>query len=176
MKSGTLILVRHAKSSWKHEVADHDRPLNRRGRENAPMMAGRLRNWLREAGIAEPRLVSSTARRAYDTACCFAEAFGIPVSDIEKTPQLYEAGEQDILQVLAKQPGDVPTLALFGHNPTFTDVIVRLAKVPLDNLPTCGFAVLQFKRPDWQAVTWGAARLLHMEFPRDHRNTPVVGN
>ena len=115
----TVYLIRHAKSSWKDlSLRDIDRPLNKRGKRDAPFM-GQL---LKEQGVQPDALISSPANRAYTTACHFAKVFGIEKAAIIKEAAIYEAWTKDILSIIQQQPLDRHTICLFGHNPTFTSV------------------------------------------------------
>lgn len=92
----TLVLVRHAKSSWKDPgLADRDRPLNPRGRRDAPEMGRRL-----AARGTPDRIVTSPALRAATTAAVIAEAVGYPEREIVEDERLYGAGSEEILEVI----------------------------------------------------------------------------
>jgi len=120
MKS--LLLLRHAKSSWKDsELEDHDRPLNRRGMYDAPRM-GQL---LAELSLLPDLIVTSTARRAISTAQLVSEASGYQ-GDIECRRALYLAGPQEYLAVLRAVRAERYRVLLIGHNPTMEDVIAAL--------------------------------------------------
>ncbi|MCS6982548.1 MAG: histidine phosphatase family protein, partial [Flavobacteriales bacterium] len=108
-----LLLVRHAKSDWsKPDLADHDRPLNKRGMHDAPLMA---RVWARQLDVPDV-LVSSTALRAAQTAKAFAKSWGIQEADIVMDPRLYLAGRRTLLDAVKNLPDEARTAALFGHN------------------------------------------------------------
>ena len=109
-----LVIVRHAKSDWSHQaLRDHDRPLNSRGKIDAPLMA-------KIGNIELPRpdlILSSSANRALTTAKSFAKVFGIPESVIEIDKKLFHASEEEILEVLSWQDDKFNTIYLFAHNP-----------------------------------------------------------
>ena len=110
----TLLLVRHAKSSWDHPgVDDHDRPLNARGRRDAPEMGRRLA----ERGLVPDRILSSTALRARTTAQLIAEGLGFDVDRIILDERLYAASADEVLRVIGEIDGDVGTAMVVGHNP-----------------------------------------------------------
>ena len=91
-----LILIRHAKSSWKNtSLDDFDRPLNKRGKQDAPIMADRLL----KRGINMDYIISSPAKRAADTAKIFAGVLSYN-SEITLTDDLYEASQNQILEVI----------------------------------------------------------------------------
>ena len=92
----TLLILRHAKSSWKDaSLADHDRPLNKRGKRDAPRM-GRL---LQEQDLVPDRIISSTAKRARNTAKAVAKACNCK-DKVELTSEFYHAGPGAYLAVL----------------------------------------------------------------------------
>ncbi len=135
----TLAIVRHAKSDWDDpSVSDHDRPLNARGRRDAPRMAALLasRPWRPEA------IVTSTAVRARTTAAEFAAAMNVP---LEEDPELYGAGAQTLLDTAIARGHDVMIVA---HNPGMSVLGRHLStKVPL--MPTCGVATFTWDEDDW---------------------------
>ncbi len=114
----TLILVRHAKSSWAYpHLSDFDRPLNGRGKRDAPRMG----RYLAERGIHADLIVSSPANRAITTARTIQEYQVSPKPRIVEERSLYHASAATILRVVQAQPDDVNSLMIFGHNPGFTD-------------------------------------------------------
>ncbi|MFM7274917.1 MAG: SixA phosphatase family protein, partial [Gammaproteobacteria bacterium] len=96
-----LILCRHAKSSWADPgMADIDRPLNDRGKRDAPEMGRRLR----ERGVAPDLVVSSGARRARATARRIAAELGIDGDAVTIVERLYEASVATWLAVIGGLP------------------------------------------------------------------------
>jgi len=163
----TLILTRHAKSDWNHPgLSDHDRPLNRRGRGDAPRMGA----FLAARYPAPQHIVSSTAVRANSTAEVLAAAFGYCVTDIQHAARLYLADVQTLLDHTRTLDDGDDAVMLVGHNPGMTDFLNRLTGAGIDNLPTCGVARIAFDIASWTEVAPGQGRLLSLDVPKDLRN------
>ncbi len=158
-----LTLVRHAKSSWDYaELSDFERPLNARGRRDAPAMAKRL-----AAELERPlRLVSSPALRAITTAHAFAEALGLVHTAIRVEPRIYEATRGSLFGVVQEQDDADMHVLLFGHNPGFSELAQLLAPCPFSEMPTCAVATLAFELPHWRDLQPRAGTLLRYEFPK----------
>jgi phosphohistidine phosphatase len=118
----TLLILRHAKSSWKEPLlADHDRPLNKRGKRDAP----RIGKLLRKQGLTPDKIISSTAKRARKTAQAVAKAGGY-VGEVESTPAFYHAGPEAYISVLCNLSDDCRRVMVVGHNPGMEELIGRL--------------------------------------------------
>ena len=163
-----LTLFRHAKSSWNNPgLADHDRPLSKRGKRDAPMMGERL-----AARRARPSaILSSTAKRALTTARRVAEALDYPLEEIRSSRRLYFAGTHEILQFIMEQPAEWPEIIVVGHNPGFTDLAnLLLPELRLDHLVTAGCVAMDFSTDDWSEIAQVRAELLYWDYPRNpHR-------
>lgn len=156
----TLLLARHAKSDWGTPgVLDHDRPLNGRGRRDAPVMARRLA----AEGVAPDRIVSSSATRALSTAEEYAAAFGLTVA---LEPLLYAASARSILAVAARLPDECAVGMLVGHNPGMSDAVGELTG-ELVELPTCAVAECTVDVDTWAELIEGSGRLIGVRAPRD---------
>jgi phosphohistidine phosphatase len=159
----TLILVRHAKSSWANAgLADHDRPLNARGERDAPIMAARLA----ERGPRPDTILSSSAKRALATADRFAEAFDMDERAVILRPEIYGAGVDDMLELVQALDDARPTVLLVGHNPTFTELVDRLTDVGVGHLPTTGVVTLELAEGPWAAAHEGLFRLVDFDYPK----------
>ena len=160
-----LILIRHAKSSWDHpDRSDHERPLNERGRADAPVMA----QWL--AGRIPPPdlLISSTARRAQETARCFARALQLSTEQCCNEARIYEASLNDLLALISALPDRADRVLLVGHNPVISTCVGHLSDGAARSLPTCAIAALSFDISSWQEITRGCARLDFLVSPKHH--------
>lgn len=158
-----VILVRHAKSSKDDPaLADFERPLNDRGRRDAPMMAQRLQR----AGLAPDLLVSSPALRAITTAHAFADVLRIGHEKISVQPRLYNASAGEILRVLQTTDERATEAWLFAHNPGISEAALRLAECPFDQMPTCACARIELKVKLWSEVLAGCGRLTLFSYPK----------
>lgn len=162
----SLTLVRHAKSSWATATLDDfDRPLNERGRRDAPLMAQRYAH----AAERPLQLVSSPALRAATTAAIFAEALEIAPDAIRYDATIYEASVDALLQVVRGLDDAVANAVLFGHNPGLSDFCHSLARCEFTELPTCAVARIDFDVERWQDVAPGRGRLLAYSFPKERQ-------
>src|SRR5688572_26380636 len=113
-----VIIVRHAKSSWDDaSLPDFERPLNERGKHDAPMMAKRLL----EKKVEIDAFISSPAKRAKRTASLFAKEFGQDKDDLILVDALYHAAPEEFYNAIENAPAKAKTIAIFSHNPGITD-------------------------------------------------------
>lgn len=159
-----LLLIRHAKSSWKQaETADFDRPLNKRGLQDAPMMGKRL-----AANRAAPDLLlSSPANRAISTAIKLAEALQYSEAKIQIEPKIYEASTKDLLQIIQNLPDTVQDVILVGHNPAISMLSSRLNGGITHDMPTCGVAQLELPITHWAEAGEQGGRMLYFDYPKN---------
>ena len=136
----TLFLVRHAKSS-RNEPAlqDKDRPLNNRGKRDAPKMGKRLAK--RE--VTPDLILSSPAKRALKTAQLIAKKLDYKLQDIVVDERLYATGADELLHVIRKLGAKPKSVMLVGHNPELTELAHHLSNM-ITQLPTCGVAEFTF--------------------------------
>lgn len=157
-----LCLVRHAKSSWGDpELRDFDRPLNKRGVRDAPLMADRVAQFCPSASI-----ISSPAQRAKTTAEYVATSLGISVSDIQFDKSLYHADPEDVLEVLREQNNAVETIVVVGHNPGLTELVNGLADPSIYNVPTSGVVLLEFNTDQWESINDTNCQMLEFDYPK----------
>jgi phosphohistidine phosphatase len=160
----TLILVRHAKSSWDQPgLSDMDRPLNERGKADAPEMAKRLK----EKGIEIDLFVSSPAKRARKTAKYFAEEFDAKKTEIKIVEDLYLATPTAFSDTLSALDDDCNTIALFSHNPGITDFASSLTNVRIDDMPTCAVFGVQAETDHWSAFEKAEKKFLFFDYPKN---------
>ena len=167
-----LVLFRHAKSDWP-DVADHDRPLAKRGRRDAPAVG----RWLGASGYVPDAVVCSTAQRARETwelasAGLAAVAPGrsrVPVVRYE--PRVYEATVLGLLMLVREFDAAWRTAVIVGHNPGMAELTEGLAgpgSAPPQAFPTAAVAVLGLPGP-WAEAAPGEARLLAFTVPAQLR-------
>lgn len=159
----TVYLIRHAKSSWTDPyLTDHDRPLNARGKRDAPIMA----TVLQRKGVKPDIFVSSTAKRARKTASKFVKAYGVNKHEIVTTKALYHASIEAIVKVIKKLPETATTAVLFGHNPGFTDFVNAANGSYIDNVPTCGIVGLECAIESWEDFHLDTASQIAFYYPK----------
>ena len=160
----TLILARHAKSDHPAGVDDHDRPLNDRGRADAPRMGA----WLAQRGHVPEAVLCSTANRAVQTWEGLREG-GID-APIDFDRQIYHAAPATIADLLSGREGRC--LMVVGHNPGIGFLAARLASDPPDagaflRYPTCAVTVLRFDAESWDEAMNGTGEVVDFAAPRD---------
>lgn len=159
----TLLIIRHAKSSWDNaSVTDIDRPLNDRGRRDAPAMAQRLI----KANINIELFVSSPARRARSTAALFIHEFGRKEGEILLIPALYHAPVQTFKEVVAGLDDRYGSAAIFSHNPGITAFVNTLTSVRLDNMPTCGIFAVTGLATKWSEFLTAETTFWFLDYPK----------
>lgn len=146
MKNGNkiLLILRHAKSSWKEpDLQDHDRPLNKRGKRDAPRM-GKL---LKELDLVPDLIISSTAKRAKDTAKAVVKSSKYK-GRIELSPSLYGDDFDAYLTALRLVPDDFNKVLMIGHNPALEE-LVRVLTGKMEHMSTCALAEVDLKIASW---------------------------
>ncbi len=161
----TVYFIRHAKSSWKDpELDDIDRPLNKRGRRDAPFM-GEL---LYMEGVRPDKLLTSPANRALTTARFFLEALHLTDNELEVIPRIYEAYPEDVMEVIRSRPESEHTIMVFGHNPTFTALANRFSTEPIINVPTCGIFRVDSDAESWTGFGGGKSIMTEFHRPKQY--------
>lgn len=162
----TLILTRHAKSSWKDPtLEDHARPLNKRGRASAKAIG----RWLADHGHTPDEVLCSDAERTRETWALIADKLvGVPTARYDA--RLYLAAPEDMLSAL--HAALAPTVMMVAHNPGSADMARRLAAKPhphekFQHYPSAATAVIAFDADRWSDVTWGTGRVIDFVVPRE---------
>lgn len=170
-----LVLIRHAKSDYPPGVPDHDRPLNDRGRRDAPEVGRWLGGHLGWSGGAAPLVLVSSAVRAQQSWTLAQQhlpaAWSAATTRTE--PLIYEASVRTLLAIVSSVPTDVLTVVMVGHNPGLADLIDRtcvdddLQRAATEKFPTSSVAVLECV-DDWPTATAvpGAFRVTQFAAPR----------
>jgi phosphohistidine phosphatase len=156
-----LYLVRHAKSSWgEPSLPDRERPLNDRGKRDAPKMGRRLA----ALGVSPDVILASPARRALKTARILAEELGYRLEDIRVDARLY-ASEPDVLLQVIRELGDgKKCVMLVGHNPEMTELAHRFSS-GITHLPTCAVAEFAFAADSWLGAITGKPERMTLHTP-----------
>ncbi len=144
-----LVLVRHAKSSWDGDISnDHDRPLNERGKRDAPVMGERLA----ARGVEPDRIITSSAKRARKTARKIAKELDYRKKDVVRDGRLYGCSVEDWMALIHDLDDRWDCVVMVGHNPTITEMAHAVAGLPVDNVPTCGVLDMRFDITTWAEV------------------------
>jgi phosphohistidine phosphatase len=160
----TLLLIRHAKSSWDNsQLSDLERPLNDRGKNDAPLMAKRVK----ERKIKIDRFISSPAKRAKKTAVIFMDEYDMREKDLVLVPSLYEASVKNFYDAVEDVNDKDDAVALFSHNPGITDFVNTLTEKNIDNMPTCGVFALKIKTKKWQDFKKAEKEFLFFDYPKN---------
>ena len=125
-------------------------------------MGSRLAEW----GPPVDRVISSSATRALTTAELIIHEMGLPWDEIQIEDALYHATEEEMLDLINEQEDYLDGLMLFGHNPGMTYLVMNLSELELDNLPTCGVAILQFEADSWSEIGEVIAKTAELDFPK----------
>jgi len=158
-----LFILRHAKSSWDNPaLADFDRPLNSRGKEDAPLMGKHLS----KLGIKPDLILSSPAKRAKKTAKIVAEQLGIKPEEIEFRETIYEASAQSLLYLVCQLPDSAKRVMLVGHNPGFTELANILGDIVIENIPTAGIVGIAFDTSKWEEVCRMKGHTILFDYPK----------
>jgi phosphohistidine phosphatase len=158
----TLLLMRHAKSSWDADgISDHDRPLNARGERSAPAMA----ELVVQAGLAPRLILSSTALRARETAFAVARAFGWK-PEVRLVNALYMAEPRTILAQVAALSDEVETVLVVGHNPGMEELVSDLGHMR-QHMPTAAVARFDVAASHWAELADAKCELVHVWRPKE---------
>lgn len=161
----TLLIMRHAKSSWKdQELPDHDRPLKKRGRKDIVNMA----KILKKKALIPDLILSSSAVRAKDTATLMAEKLNYK-GKIELIDDLYMAEPETYIQKIASVPEKVDKLLIVGHNPGLEGLVMTLGD-KITSLPTGSIAKIYLFVDKWSEFTIETdGEINHIWVPGDYR-------
>lgn len=157
----TLLFLRHAKSSWKHDLSDHKRPLKGRGKRDAVLISEHVKSLVNKPQM----MIISDAVRAQMTANYFIEAWKMKKEDVVYNHHLYDFSGQQVMEVIKSIDNSLDRVLIVGHNHAFTSIVNMLGNIYMDNLPTCGFVEIEFPVEEWNKVTNGLTKLIVV--PRD---------
>ncbi len=160
----TLYMVRHAKSSWKHDVIDHQRPLKGRGKRDGKLVSQHVKNEVK----SPEKIISSDANRALTTAMYFKKALNISDDNFTTNHDLYDFSGQNVMKIIKGLDKSLNRVMIVGHNHAFTSIANMLGNKYIDNVPTCGFVMIEFDIDDWKDISTG--RTVKIIFPRHLKN------
>lgn len=158
-----LILVRHGKSSWKHDLPDYERPLKERAIKDAGLVIKAVKGSLEEPFV----LWSSFATRALESARMFKEQLDVEEDNFLVRKDLYTFDSGELIDVIRSCDDSLDQLMVFGHNPAITETANRLGDQYFDNVPTTGLVVMEFETESWRSLEKGST-ILYL-FPKNLR-------
>lgn len=159
----TLLILRHAKSDWSNsQLSDHDRPLNDRGKYDAPRMGA----WLEQQNIVPELIISSTAERALTTAEMVAQACDF-AGELRTTRDFYLAGPPAYIETLNGLSDGYERVMIVGHNPGMEELLSLLTDQDRP-LTTANVAVVELPITSWGELSiFSDGRLQHHWRPKD---------
>lgn len=157
----TLLLLRHAKSSWKNpELKDFDRPLNKRGSKAAPLMG----KFMKERKLKPDLIISSPAVRARMTAALVAES-GELQAELRYDERIYEADVEALVKVVSQIDEAAEAVLIVGHNPGLQELLKFLTDEEHE-FPTAALAQISLKPDKWSGVQQHSGRLKWVVTPK----------
>ena len=157
----TLYVLRHAKSDWEdRSLTDFERPLNERGRTAAPKMG----EFMRQNGFVPDLIVSSSAKRARETAELVKAAAKFE-AEIRFDPKIYEASLSDLIEAVSNVENSYQKLLIIGHNPGFEHLVGSLTGA-YQPMPTAALAIIELQIESWDEITRGG-KLKNLFKPAD---------
>ena len=159
----TVYIVRHAKSSWADmAMKDIDRPLNKRGMKDAPLMSSKCM----EYQYIPELIITSNAQRAQETCKYFIEKFGLSKANIQVNPKLYHAPEDTYFEEVQLIDESIDSVMLFGHNPGITYLANSVSEKYIDNVPTCGVLAIESSAKTWSEFDPMNSKLINFIYPK----------
>ena len=160
----TLLITRHAKSSWNNDtLSDFQRPLNKRGIKDAPIMADRLQ----ARGPIPEVVLSSTAVRAMETAELLMSSLYLSESTLLTTDAIYEAPLSALEQALTTLPQHISVAMMIGHNPGVSALGNYLCSQSNLQMPTCAMACFDLDIDRWENVYRDCAVMRWYDYPKN---------
>lgn len=151
-----IVLIRHGKSSWKHPVNDIDRPLKKRGKLDAAMVAEEFKKF----EFTPDLVVSSPAKRAVDICRIFIKKMNISDDILHINPIIYDFSGGETADFMSSLDDSCQNVMLFGHNYAFTALANLYGNIIIENLPTSGLVVISFDIESWKDIDNGITELI----------------
>jgi phosphohistidine phosphatase len=156
-----LILIRHAKSSWKFDLKDIDRPLNEIGIFKANTISKKTISLISD----QHYIYTSNANRALSTCYIFVKNWKLDLNKINIIDSLYTFDSNNLEKVIKKTDNHINKMIVFGHNSAITDFVNKFGDIFIDNVPTSGLVSIIFESDNWATIKNGKTD--NIIFPRD---------
>lgn len=157
----TLVLIRHAKSSWEPHFTDVLRPLSPRGYNDVKLLSKELLNFK----LKPDAIFSSPATRALTTCNILMEVLNYSDSLLTVVNELYDFEGEKVINFISNLEDNRETVMIFGHNNALTAIANTLGDTYIDNIPTSGFVMIQFDIVSWKDAESGHTKLTL--YPKD---------
>jgi len=151
-----IILIRHGKSSWEHDVIDRERPLKTRGINDIKLVANHFFN----SNSVTEIIFSSPARRALSTCEIFMNTLNIAKEQVVVVEELYDFDGRNVIDFIKNLSNEYNEVMIFGHNHAFTSISNIFGDTFIDNLPTSGLVKLKFDINDWNDLKKGITEFI----------------
>ncbi|MBC7555184.1 MAG: histidine phosphatase family protein [Taibaiella sp.] len=158
-----LVMIRHAKSSWANLLqSDFERPLNERGKKEAPEMGAVLK----EKGFIPDIIISSKSKRTRQTAKKIASALGYDFEKVVWDDRLYHCIPSVFEEIIYEMPEHIGSLFIIAHNPGITEFVNHLSPhFSIENMPTCGVVGVSFESAEWNEFPIVNKNVILYEYP-----------
>lgn len=159
-----LVLIRHAKSDWSNPfLDDYLRPLNKRVKKNAPLMA----KLLKEKNIRPDLIISSPSIRTKQTLEYFIKELNYN-DEVKLEESIYEAPYENLLKVIKDIPNIHKIVFLIGHNPGLCDLTNFLVDKNFENIPTSSMVEIDFYVKNWKDISKENSNFISFEYPKKY--------
>lgn len=159
----TIILIRHAKSSWKYDVSDKQRPLKTRGLNDAHLVA---KSFLSQHKLPI-KIFSSPAKRAIKTCKIFIKLSELSEENMTIIDDLYDFSGENVIHFIKNLDNNIPSVLIFGHNHAFTSISNIFGSDYISNLPTSGLVKIEIDIDNWNSLKKG--RTIQTIIPKELR-------
>jgi phosphohistidine phosphatase len=162
----TVYILRHAKSSWSNPgLADIERPLNKRGKKDAPLMA----NVMKRFNYFPEMIILSPSVRTQATVKPIVKTLKLKEYQLEIDESLYHGYYDNYEEIIRQLDPELKSVMLVGHNPGITFIANSCTGPILDNVPTCGLLVIQSEIEDWKSFSFSESTLVKYHFPKMYK-------
>jgi phosphohistidine phosphatase len=156
-----IFLIRHAQAETNNEIRDFDRQLTSSGVKDAEKISKQMNDF----GIIPQSILSSPATRAMNTTKIFAENLSLSFNKIQPENTIYEASVTTLLSIINHLNNNYSTVAISGHNPGISELLIYLNDSYFGTMPTSGVVLIEFDLEDWSLISEGTGHVKWHAFP-----------
>ncbi len=160
----TIYIIRHAKSSWEYQdIDDSDRPLKKRGINDAHTMAKAMKNQINRPDV----FMSSSANRALHTSIIFCNTFNYPLSNLKISKSLYSFSDGYLIKTVKALDDAYDSAIIFSHDHGISTFVNKYGNKLINHVPTCGIIGIELNIKHWKNLSKGKTILV--DFPKNHK-------